>query len=404
MGFVVGSLIGGLFTQFVSWRANLWFLAGVYAVIAVLVYFFVPSDKILSEHSTKRQVNTNHDSTDSLPEEPTTLALLKKVDFVGAGMITVGFALLVFALTQAGLVPGGWASAEILSTLLVSILLIALFVAWEYYMGARALMPLSIWTYPNFGLIMIIIALAWMNFSGVVNFFSTIWFQKINGTTPILTSAYFLPQPIAGTLVNVFAAYTLHIIPGKMLLTVGLLGFTGSALLFALQPVHMIYWAMSFPSLICSVIGADLCYMVANLFVMQSVPDQLKSTAGGVFNTVIVLGSTIGLGAGAAISDSVKRNMGEGDREFLARGIRAADWFAVGATIVAAGLSLFLSIGTTGHEEQNHTQDVGVLSEAAEIAPAALGGADGERQKGVVTEVSGERNCALNKELGKEFV
>lgn len=99
-------------------------------------------------------------------------------------------------------------------------------------------------------------------------------FQEINQVSPLMTTARYLPQVIGGLLVNLFAAYTLHIMwvtdnintrstlpcfpltlviilcsPGNILLIVGMISFTGSSLLFALQGPYITYWAMSFPSL-----------------------------------------------------------------------------------------------------------------------------------------------------------
>jgi len=58
---------------------------------------------------------------------------------------------------------------------------------------------------------MIIVAALSMNFNGILMFYSTLWFQEINGISPLLGTAYYTPQAVCGILVNIFAAYTLHL-------------------------------------------------------------------------------------------------------------------------------------------------------------------------------------------------
>ncbi|KAK6525591.1 hypothetical protein TWF281_010647 [Arthrobotrys megalospora] len=371
LGYVFGIVTGGIATEFLSWQANVWFLAILYTAITVLTWFFVPSDQQLLEHVRKQEMRGNrmsgiNQSQAVIVQEPIS-KLLKQVDFVGALLVTAGFALFVFSLTSASKAASGWTSPEILSCLIIGLSLVFLFLGWQWYVGrqenksgVQPLMPLSIWTYPNLGLVMVIVTLGFINFTGVLMFWSTLWFQEINKVSPLITTARYLPQVIGGFIVNAFAAYTLHIIPGKLLLIVGMVSFTGSTLLFALQPANVSYWAMAFPSLCLSVIGADLVYMVSNLFVSESVPNNLKSTAGAVFNTVIALANTIGLGAGAAVANSVANrgaHAGESAEEFMVRTYQSAFWFATGAAAIGTILCLFVKVGRQGHEKPEDIED-----------------------------------------------
>ncbi|KAF3124440.1 hypothetical protein TWF703_000429 [Orbilia oligospora] len=371
LGYVFGIVTGGIATEFLSWQANVWFLAILYTAITILTWFFVPSDQELLEHVQKQELQGNRMSgiqqSQSVIVQKPISALLKQVDFIGAFLVTAGFALFVFSLTSASKAASGWTSPEILSCLIIGLALVFAFLGWQWYIGRKdnesgvqPLMPLSIWKYPNLGLVMVIVTLGFINFTGVLMFWSTLWFQEINKVSPLMTTARYLPQVIGGFIVNAFAAYTLHIIPGKLLLIVGMVSFTGSTLLFALQPADVSYWAMAFPSLCLSVIGADLVYMVSNLFVSESVPNNLKSTAGAVFNTVIALANTIGLGAGAAVANSVANRgprAGESAEDFTVRTYQSAFWFATAATAIATILCLFVKVGRQGHEKPGDIED-----------------------------------------------
>ncbi|KAK6343264.1 hypothetical protein TWF730_010860 [Orbilia blumenaviensis] len=371
LGYVFGIVTGGIATEFLSWQANVWFLTIVYTAITVLTWFFVPSDRELLEHVRMQELRGNRMSgiqqSQTVVVEQPIMTLLKQVDFIGAFLVTAGFALFVFSLTSASKAASGWTSPEILSCLIIGIALVLSFLGWQWYVGRKdnksgiqPLMPLSIWTYPNLGLVMAIVTLGFINFSGILMFWSTLWFQEINKVTPLITTARYLPQVIGGFIVNAFAAYTLHLIPGKLLLIVGMIAFTGSTLLFALQPANVSYWAMAFPSLCLSVVGADLVYMVSNLFVSESVPNNLKSTAGAVFNTVIALANTIGLGAGAAVANSVANrgaHTGESDEAFMVRTFQSAFWFGTAASAIGTILCLFVKVGRQGHEKPGDIED-----------------------------------------------
>lgn len=126
-----------------------------------------------------------------------------------------------------------------------------------------------------------------------------------------------------------------------------MLAFTGSGLLWALQPMYLEYWKMSLWSLLLSVVGVDLVYMVANLFVAQTAKPEMQSTASGILNTVIQLGTCVGLGASSAIAESFSKH--DQSKEGLVVGYRAAYWFAIIATSIGVVFSLFLKIGRQGH-------------------------------------------------------
>ncbi|KAF3935886.1 hypothetical protein ABW20_dc0102256 [Dactylellina cionopaga] len=135
--------------------------------------------------------------------------------------------------------------------------------------------------------------------------------------------------------------------------------------------------------------------MVSNLFVTESVPNNLKSTAGAVFNTVISLANTIGLGAGAAVANAVankRANPGESAEDFLVRTYQSAYWFATGATIVGAVLCFFVKVGRQGHDKPNDIEDSG--SEHA---------VDDERAAAGVVQSGGGETGAISAELSKEI-
>lgn len=60
--------------------------------------------------------------------------------------------------------PDGWATWYIILLLVVSVVLLGLFYFVEHKRGPRAMMPLKIWKYPRFALVMCILFFGWFDF------------------------------------------------------------------------------------------------------------------------------------------------------------------------------------------------------------------------------------------------
>ena len=96
--------------------------------------------------------------------------------------------------------------------------------------------------------------------------------QDVLGYSAIKVAIHLLPQAIGGILVNIIAGLILHRVSNKLLAGIGSLAYLGSVLLLAVMEEGSSYWAFIFPSLLLSVIGADLQFNVANvslLFILR---------------------------------------------------------------------------------------------------------------------------------------
>ena len=333
LGFVVGLIAGGIATQLISWRAAFWFQTILYAVGIVVVFFFVPV--------TEDQKNLN-------PDGLSVWNRLFKIDWVGAALIIVGLILITFALCQASNTSRGWRTPYMPVLLVLGVLFLVAFLFWESYVE-DPLMPLYMWKYPNIGLALALLFIAFFVFAGNYMYYTSLFFQYVRLYSPLHTAAAFVPMVISGISVNVFIAFMMHRIPGQILLFVGLTAFMVSSLLMALTPIHLTYWAMIFPSLVIVVVGADLSYPVINMYVMESVARDKQGLAGGLMNTVIQIAGVIGLGVSSSIYDAVVGDATE--PEIIIKGYRAAYWLSVGVAGFGCILTLFVRVGTQGSGE-----------------------------------------------------
>ncbi|BFZ63793.1 hypothetical protein YB2330_004925 [Saitoella coloradoensis] len=320
LGFVIGLIVGGVCAEWIGWRWIFHIVAILCCCLTALTFVVIPRDAPRPEGAKK-----------------------PVVDYLGALLSTSGLILLVYSLTAAPDASRGWKTPYIIVLLVVSVFLLASFLFWQHRMGMNALMPLSIWKLPSFAAVNGVVFLGWAAF-GINSLYATLVFQDIEGNRPILTTAKFLPMAIVGTLVNVIAAFIVGRIKGRYILLVGLAGFTIAPMLFALWPRGLIYWAMHFPALCLIVVGADLCFNVANLFIQSSVPPESQALAGGIFNTVTNCATSFGLGLAATVSGSITGD--STDKASLLKGYRGAFWLGTGLSAVGfICCCLFVRVG-----------------------------------------------------------
>lgn len=339
LGFVVGIVSGGICTEIISWNSVLYFYAIIYAAVSVVAYFYIPitaADPPFTMQFVKQQA--------------------KKIDYGGAFLACSGLTLFVFALAQWEAAPHGWATPYIGTCLGLGLALVVAFCFYEALVPQRPIMPMYIWRAKGFALCMAIIACGWIAFNGVLSFYATLYFQEIQDASPILTTAYFVPQCIAGIFVNILAGAVLHRISGRVLLVVAMAGFTVSAILWSLCNIHTLYWALPFPALILVVLGADLAYNVCNLHALSVVDSTLQSTAAGVFNTCLQLATAVGLALASAVVDAVapRHSLDTHISKTLAmKGYRAGFCLAIGVCGLGLIMSFFLRIGTQGGKQRS---------------------------------------------------
>jgi hypothetical protein len=186
--------------------------------------------------------------------------------------------------------------------------------------------------------------------------------QNVLGFSALTVAVHLLPQAIGGILVNIVAGLVLHRVNNKLLTGIGALSYTCSAVLLATMKENSSYWAFIFPSLLLSVIGADLQFNVANvkpalpstlyllkfqMYVMSSLPPGQQSLAGGIFNTVTKVCSAVGLGITASIYNA--ESAGTAALQTTIRPYNMVFWFCVASAGAGLFFVPFLTIGTQGH-------------------------------------------------------
>ena len=332
LGYVMGALSTGITTSITTWRASFWVLAVIYGIFTVLAFFTVPHD----EEQTKAPFN---------------METLRKFDWLGTFLVVGGLIALTAALTLGSDAQDGWQTSYVVTLLVIGPVFLIIFVWWESYFS-QPLMPLYVWKDRNFTLLVTILCLGFYGFANNA-FWLALYWQRIKNANALQVAVYLLPQVIGGITVNVIAAIIMHKISNKLIMIVGAIAWAGSSAILSGMTRNASYWAFAFPALVLSVVGADLEFTVTNMYVMSSLPSEMQSVAGGLFNTITRLATSVGLGVSTAVYSSYKNN----DAGTQYRPYQSTFWVALAGAVIALVFLPFLTLKKQGDRKKVHRDD-----------------------------------------------
>lgn len=313
IGFFFGILIGGVSGQFLNWRWYFWLGSIVLGIIAAVSFITIPRD-----YGDKRQEI--------------------RMDWWGAATIVPGLLLVVYAITDSSHAPQGWASPQILVTLILGV--VFLVAAWyvESRVSANPLLPGDLFAPKSMKTLVAALFFAYGTF-GLFLFYSSFYIETVLHMSPLLTAVWYVPLIVGGIMIGTVGGFTLHLLPGRVLLAISGTGNLLSVLLFAIMPDNPNYWAYVFPAMICGTIGIDITYTVSNVFITTNLPSHRQGLAGALINSLLFLGISFFLGIGDVV-------VGETTDLGLKKSYQAAFWLATGVAAVALVLYALVRIGS----------------------------------------------------------
>ncbi|KAF5381607.1 hypothetical protein D9615_005507 [Tricholomella constricta] len=332
----------------------------------------------------------------------------KRIDWLGALLVTAGLVLVVFVLGQGEIAPDGWKTPYIIALLITGIFLIVLFIIWQSHLeklqnqsqasrkaqfqsdskgdsqattpamlpppaasswpSPPPLMRVSLWRRAKgrFAVMMCIAFLTWCSFMSW-GFWAQLYYQNYIGYSPIRTVVRLLPMFIFGVMCNITVAVLVGCIPVLYLIglavwcltVLGTFGTSLAGLLFALINPNAIYWAFGFPGAVFSVCGADFVFTAGTLFIAKVAEPHEQSLAGALFQTMTQLGTSLGVTVTTVIFNRVvAQKVVDADsvssKPTLAS-YQAAQWgsFAFGVLATVLALVFFRGVGVVGHRKND---------------------------------------------------
>jgi len=272
----IGLLMGGVITNYLSWR---WIMF-VNVPIGLLLAFAAPRVLIRGEGKPGR------------------------LDLPGALTVTAGVSLLVYGLARVA--THDWSDNVTRAVLAIAVTLLVTFVALESR-GRHPLMPLRIFANRNrsgaYGLSLAIGAAL----SGML-FLLTLFMQNVLGFSPLQAGFAFLPTALG---VVVGAGLTSRVIgrvgPRVPMTTGALLAATGMFWLSAVT-VHANYFADVLGPLVVLAIGLGMAFVSTSVTAISGVQPNESGLASALLNVGRQLGGSLGIAIMGTIATKVTGN------------------------------------------------------------------------------------------------
>jgi EmrB/QacA subfamily drug resistance transporter len=274
-GAAIGLLVGGVLTEYTSWR---WCL-GVNVPVALLV----GAAAIAVLHESKAPGDT-------------------KYDIPGVLLATTGLFSLVYGFTEAARLKNpddrsstavqGWGDPSTITWLVAALVLLVAFFLWERR-ASNPMLPLRILTDRNRGGSYLIFLLVGAGLFAMF-LFLTYYFQLNLGYSPVQSGFAFLPFSLGIILSAGVVSQVLPRTGPRPLLLVGLTMAVIGMLLLTQIGQNTSYWTHVFPSLVLLSVGMAGVFIPASSLALVNVGAHDAGIASAVLNTSQQIGGSLG--------------------------------------------------------------------------------------------------------------
>ncbi|KAH6955048.1 major facilitator superfamily domain-containing protein [Fusarium avenaceum] len=310
-GFVLGSVMTGLLSNYTSWPWAFYCLATVCVALGVSSVLVVPAKKVLV-----------YDFEGNV---------WKRLDILG--FLFGAAALVLFSVGWNQVPIVGWGNAEAYILIFAGILLMPLFGFFE----AQASHPLVPFKQIHLAAAVTIgfVAVASAAFGVWVWYFAQ-FIEVVRGWGPLLTSAGLVPILVVGVVVGFLSwPFSNREFTAQLVAVVSSISIWISSALVATAPAQQGYWSNSFASTIFMGVGMVLIIPSSSTVLGRDVPEGQLGLASSLTNMAAAFSFSVGLGMAGAV-EGRKRN----NKNSLG-GYRDAQYFGLGL----GGLAFILSLG-----------------------------------------------------------
>jgi EmrB/QacA subfamily drug resistance transporter len=316
-GGALGLLLGGILTDFASWR---WVL---FVNVPIGIILAIAAPRVLA--ASQRRAG--------------------RLDLPGALTVTAGMVLLVYGLTSAA--TNGWTNTITLMSLGIAAVILVVFVAIESR-SEHALMPFSIFARRNRNgayALSLVIGVAVFG----VFFFLTQFVQNNLGFSPFQAGLAFLPMTAGIIVTSQIVARLVGRVGPRMFITAGPLLVAGGLLWLSQINDQTGYFPGLVGPMLVIAVGMGNIFVPLTLMAVSGARPQESGLASALLNVGQQIGGSIGIALLGTIAATVTRNQLVGRvpthavvNSALASGYGAG--FELAAALALAGFALALAV------------------------------------------------------------
>ncbi|WP_375386111.1 MFS transporter [uncultured Microbacterium sp.] len=316
-GSAVGLILGGVLTDFTSWRWCL--LVNVIFVIVGIVggLLFLRESKAAGEN---------------------------RYDVWGAVTVTLGLGALVYGLSRA---EGGWGAPDTVGFIAAGLVLLALFV-WIESRVAQPLLPLRVVLHPVRGGALLVQLLIGVVLIGAT-LYLTFYLQIGLGLRPLLAGLANVAMTVAILVATPVLTRILPRVGARVFMVTGPLVSAGGLLALTGITAGGNYFTQVLPGLVLLGIGLSMLFVPLQNLALTGVAPRDAGAASATVNAALQIGGSIGIPIFTAIyvrAVAEAANAGQAERDAVTSGYVAVFVAGAVAMVLASVIAFFMIRGS----------------------------------------------------------
>jgi len=273
VGIAAGPIVGGWLLERFWWGSIFCFLAGVAAVIAVLVAWSVPTSR-----------------------DPAT----PRLDVRGLALSTAGMAILILGVIEAP--DWGWTSPAALATISGGVALLLVFLAVERG-SDHPLLDVALFRNPRFTAASVAVAISFFALQGFI-FLITQYFQFIKDFSPLSTGVRLLPVAGCVAVASVLGTRLAVRVGNKVIVAAGLVLFA-AGLAWTSTAAQGTSYGIIVAEMVLLGTGMGLTSAPATEAIMGAVPRDKAGVGSAVNDATRLFGGTLGVAVIGSVAASL---------------------------------------------------------------------------------------------------
>jgi EmrB/QacA subfamily drug resistance transporter len=278
-GGALGLLLGGILTEYATWRWVLFVNVPIGALVILGASLYVQDSERLKGG----------------------------FDFLGAALSVGGMVTLVYAFIHAA--RDGWNNAATYVLFPLAGLLLIAFVLTEAFVAEHPMMPIRLLRDRSRAGAYVIMLMVGAGLFGMF-YFLTFYFQQVMGYSALKSGVAYLPFPFVIAIGSQVVARLLPRIGPKVIITTGSALMTVSLLWMARVDPGTSYWGELLPGMMVLALGLSMLFVPLTTTAVSNVANTDAGIASALLNVGQQIGGSIGLSVLATVFATAARNAG----------------------------------------------------------------------------------------------